>query len=198
MNLICRALAIALWVMAAQAVVTLLSPTVQGEQVDFNRDIKPILSNRCFFCHGPDEEERQGGDDGLRLDTHEGATADIGGRAAIVPGDLEQSLLLERVVTTDTDLLMPPPDHGQRLSEHEVDLLKQWIKQGAPYAAHWSYVPLARPELPTVKDQTWPRNEIDRFLLAHLEQQGLHPAPKPIAPLWPQIVTRPYRLATHD
>ncbi len=164
--------------LALQAIATLNGPVAHSQQVDFNRDIKPILSNRCFFCHGPDEEERQGGDDGLRLDTHDGATVDIGGRAAIVPGDLQQSVLVERITTTDNDLLMPPPDHGQRLSDHEVDLLTQWIKQGAQYAAHWSYTPPVRPALPTVKNEAWPRNEIDRFLLSHLEQKGLQPSPE--------------------
>ncbi len=150
--------------------------SAQAEPLDFNRDIKPILSNRCFFCHGPDEEERQGGDDGLRLDTYEGATADIGGRAAIVPGDWQQSGLIERVTTDDLDLVMPPAEHGQPLSADEVDRLKRWIEQGAPYAAHWSYVPPVRPELPAVKDSAWPRNEVDRFILAALEHRGLKPS----------------------
>ncbi len=178
MNSMSRVLATTVLSVAIYSVMTLSVLTANGQQVDFNRDIKPILSNRCFFCHGPDEEERKGGDDGLRLDTYDGATADIGGRAAIVPGDLQQSILIERVTTTDDDLLMPPPDHGQRLTKLEVDLLERWVKQGAHYAVHWSYLPPVRPELPQVKDEAWPRNEIDRFLLSHLEQKGLHPSPE--------------------
>jgi hypothetical protein len=152
-----------------------LSPTFAAE-VDFNRDIKPILSNRCFFCHGPDEEERQGGTDGLRLDTREGATEDLGGHAAVVAGDVESSGLIERVLSRDADSVMPPPDHGQRLTPAEVELLKQWIEQGAKYADHWSYVRPVRPQLPKVRATEWPRNEIDHFILSRLEEQKLSPA----------------------
>jgi hypothetical protein len=152
-----------------------LSPSMAAD-VDFTRDIKPILSNRCFFCHGPDEEERQGGTDGLRLDTRDGATEDLGGHAAVVAGDVVSSGLIERVLSRDPDSVMPPPDHGQRLTPAEVELLKQWIEQGAKYAEHWSYVRPVRPQLPNVQASEWPRNEIDRFLLSRLEEQGLAPA----------------------
>lgn len=146
------------------------------KEVDFTRDIKPLLSNRCFFCHGPDEEERQGGIDGLRLDKFEGATEDLGGHAAIVAGDVASSVLIERVLSDDADLVMPPPESGQRLTADEVELLKKWIEQGANYAAHWSYVPPSRPALPEVKAKDWPRNEIDHFVLARLEREGLSPS----------------------
>ena len=143
--------------------------------VDFNRDIKSILSNRCYFCHGPDEAERQGGIDGLRLDTRDGALADQGGHAAIVPGDAEASELIRRVLSTDADEVMPPPGTQGKLTAAEVELLTRWINEGADYARHWSYVPPTRPALPTVQDTAWPRNGIDHFVLAGLERQGLSP-----------------------
>jgi len=159
-------------------VTLLLGLTQAAAEVDFNRDIKPILSNRCYFCHGPDPEERQGGIDGLRLDTRDGALEDLGGHAAIVPGDAEASVLIERVTSTEEGVIMPPLDSGHHLTAGEIDLLRQWIEQGAPYAAHWSYVPPVRPELPNVSSSDWPRTPIDHFILARLEQQNLTPSPE--------------------
>lgn len=147
-----------------------------GEEIDFNRDIKPILSNRCYFCHGPDPDERQGGIDGLRLDTRDGALADLGGHRAIVPGDTAASVLIERVTSTEEGVMMPPRDSGHTLTAQEVDLLRRWIEQGAAYAEHWSYVPPVRPPLPPVERKDWPRTPIDHFILARLQQQGLSPA----------------------
>ena len=161
---------------AAALAITTPCEIACATEVDFNRDIKPILSNRCFFCHGPDEDERQGGTDGLRLDTREGAVEDLGDHAAVVAGDVANSILIERVLSSDPDAVMPPPDHGQKLTAREVELLKQWIEQGAPYADHWSYVRPVRPGLPKVQASPWPRNDIDHFVLARLEQEGLTPA----------------------
>ena len=127
------------------------------------------------FVDGPDPAERQGGDNGLRLDQREGATEDLGGRFAIVPGDLEHSGLVERVLSTDPDSVMPPPESGHKLTSHEIDLLKRWVEQGAHYSDHWSYVRPIRPQLPIVKAAHWPRNEIDHFILSRLEQEGLSP-----------------------
>lgn len=146
-------------------------------QIDFNHDIRPILSNYCHKCHGPDPAQRQGGTDGLRLDTREGALADQGGHAAIVPGSPEKSTLLDRVRSTDDDERMPPKEMGKRLSPREIALLTEWIKQGAEYAQHWSYTQPIRPPLPAVKQTTWPRNEVDRFILARLEREQLAPTP---------------------
>lgn len=149
-------------------------------EIDFNRDIKPILSNQCFFCHGPDEAERQGGIDGLRVDTHEGATADLGGHVAIAPGDVGASTLLDRVTSTDDSDRMPPPGSGRPLTESEVELLRQWIAQGAEYAQHWSYVRPVRPTVPDVAPVNgvhWPRNPIDHFILDRLRREGLAPSP---------------------
>ena len=145
--------------------------------VDFRRDIKPILSNACYRCHGPDPAERKGGTDGLRLDTTDGILADLGGHAAVVPGDPDASELIKRVTSTNPDEAMPP-GAGKRLSEREVNLLRTWIKAGAKVSQHWSYVPPVMPALPTVKNSAWSRNEIDRFILARLEREGLAPSPE--------------------
>lgn len=144
-------------------------------EIDFNRDIRPILSDNCFQCHGPDENERQAD---LRLDTEEGALADLGGRAAIVPGQPEASELVRRVVSTDEFEQMPPADSAKKLTAAEIELLKEWIRQGAGFARHWSYVKPVRPALPAVQQADWPRNAIDRFILARLEREGLQPAPE--------------------
>ncbi len=145
--------------------------------VDFTRDIRPILSNNCFFCHGPDTKERKGGKDGLRFDTGEGLVADLGdGKQAVVAGQPEQSVLLQRVKSTDPDEVMPPKSSGKKLTAHEIELLNDWIKQGGKYAAHWSYVKPVRPALPKVQDAAWSKNEIDHFLLARLEKEALRPS----------------------
>jgi len=147
--------------------------------LDFNRDIRPILSNNCFRCHGPDEAERQGsGDQGLRLDTREGATADLGGSRAIVLGDPAASSLIARITTSDPDLLMPPRDTGKHLTADEIDRLKTWIAQGAGYAKHWSYEPPQRAAVPTVKHPGWSNHPVDQFLFSRLEREGLTPQPE--------------------
>jgi mono/diheme cytochrome c family protein len=120
------------------------------QKLDYNRDIKPILSNNCFRCHGPDAKERKGGSDGLRLDTADGAAVDLGGYQAIVPGNPDKSALIARVTTQDADEQMPPKSSGKQLSDREIAQLKLWIRQGAKYASHWSYVKPARPALPAV------------------------------------------------
>ena len=146
---------------------------------DFNRDIRPILSENCFRCHGPDAHERKGGQDGLRLDTLEGATTDLGGGGfAIVPGKPEKSELLARLISTDDEEIMPPRKTGKTLSPAEIDLLKRWIAAGANYAPHWSYAPPRRAPLPAVKFAAWPRGAIDRFIMARLEQAKLLPQPE--------------------
>ncbi len=146
---------------------------------DFNREIRPILSDKCFRCHGPDEENRKGGEKGLRLDLAEGSRADLGGGGfAVVPGHPEKSELLARVATNDEDEVMPPRKTGKTLSAAEIDLLKRWIAGGASYAQHWSYEKPRRPELPPVKDQAWPRQAVDRFILARLEAEKIRPQPE--------------------
>jgi Protein of unknown function (DUF1553)/Protein of unknown function (DUF1549)/Planctomycete cytochrome C len=168
--------------LAPQLVITLalVFPAAAAETtpVDFNRDIRPILSNRCAKCHGPDEKERKGGSDGLRLDVREAATQDLGGYAAIVPGNVEKSAVVQRILSTDEDDRMPPTGSGKKLTPREIDLLVLWVKEGAPYAQHWSYVKPVRQALPNVERRDWPRNEIDRFILNRLEREGLAPSPE--------------------
>lgn len=155
---------------------SLTLPLGAEEKIDFNRQIRPLLSNRCFACHGPDEEKREAD---LRLDTREGALRDLGGYAAITPGKAEESELFHRItLTAGDDDLMPPEGKGARFTESEAALIKRWIEQEAPYANHWSYQKPVRPEVPQGKRSDWPRNAIDHFVLSRLESEGLEPSPE--------------------
>jgi len=151
-------------------------PSHAGEpQVDFNRDIRPILSNYCYLCHGPDVTHRQAG---LRLDNREDALKELesGGRA-VVPGDTAKSLLVARITAQDPDERMPPAG-SKTLQPEQVRLLVAWVSQGAPWKPHWSFVSPTRPAEPSVKRAAWAGNPIDRFVLARLEAQGLVPSPE--------------------
>ena len=144
-----------------------------GAAVDFNREIRPILSGYCFKCHGPDEETREAD---LRLDVRDDALlAAESGAFAIVPGDPESSELLARVSTHDEDDVMPPPSENKQLSGEQIEVLRQWILEGANYAKHWAYEAPVRPPLPEVEQADWPRNDLDHFVLARLEDAGLKP-----------------------
>lgn len=143
------------------------------ESVQFNRDIRPILSDKCFFCHGPDASERKGD---LRLDTAAGAFKDLGDYRAIVPGNADTSELIARIVTKDEDDLMPPPDSGKTLTDEEIELIRKWIDQGASYETHWAYVVPVKPELPVVQDTSWTRQPIDQFILSNLESRQQRPS----------------------
>jgi hypothetical protein len=149
---------------------------VEGmQEVRFNRDIRPILSERCMYCHGPDEKNRKAG---LRLDTFEGATKDRGGYRAIAPGKPDESELLRRVTSHEAGEVMPPPAAKKSpITAQEADLLRRWIAEGARYEGHWAYQPLARAVPPPVKQVEWIRNGIDRFVLARLEREGVRPSP---------------------
>src|SRR5262245_4173759 len=116
--------------------------------VDFNRDVRPILSNNCFACHGPDEKERKAD---LRLDTREGALADLDGHQAIVPGKPGASELVARLTSDKASKRMPPAKTGKTLTAAEIEILTRWVQEGAPYAKHWAYVPPVRPELPPLR-----------------------------------------------
>ncbi|WP_435008221.1 DUF1553 domain-containing protein [Tundrisphaera lichenicola] len=146
--------------------------------IDFNREIRPILSNRCYACHGPDAAKRKGSSKPFRLDTEQGAFADLGGYQAIVKGNPDESELIIRVSSDDPTEVMPPPGHASKLEKAEIETLTAWVRQGAPYARHWAYLKPVRPELPEVKHPTWPRSPIDRFLLARMEKEGLAPSPE--------------------
>lgn len=139
----------------------------------FNRDIRPIFADKCFACHGPDAGTREAD---LRLDTREGALADLGGTRAIVPGNLRRSEVWKRITTKDEDVRMPPADSHKELSAEEVDRIRRWIEAGAPYEMHWAFEPIARPTLPGAGGQ--PSNPIDSFILEKLEQMGLSMSPE--------------------
>jgi hypothetical protein len=146
------------------------------DKIDFDRDVRSILSSRCFQCHGPDDQARKAG---LRLDKHDSAIKELkSGDIAIVPGKPQQSELLARIVSTDEEDMMPPPKSGARLTAQQTKILRRWIEQGAAYTLHWSYINPARSAPPAVQEKLWPQNDMDRFVLAHLEQQGLHPSPQ--------------------
>ena len=147
---------------------------VPAPAIRYGRDIRPLLSDRCFLCHGPDRAKQKAG---LRLDSFEDATAARKDGAAIVPGKPDESILLRRVTATAADTVMPPPDSGKHaVTAAEAALLRQWIAEGAHYEKHWAFVPPVRALPPAVKDAAWPRNELDRFVLANLERQGAHPS----------------------
>jgi hypothetical protein len=143
---------------------------------DFNREVRPILSDHCFRCHGPDAGARKRG---LRLDLADGATAVLkSGKRAIVPGDLDASEAARRIASDDPDEMMPPPEMKHPLTEDQKKVLLAWIKSGAEYRAHWAFVPPRASEAPVVKDAAWCRDAIDRFVLAKLESEGLTHSPE--------------------
>ena len=151
-------------------------PLSLPNSVEFNRDIRPIISDRCYKCHGPDEATREAG---LRLDTFEGATALLKGaenRHAIVPGKLADSEFAYRISTEDVDDVMPPSDAELNLSPAERALLLRWIEQGAAYQKHWSFMPVKHPSIPPVSNGEWIRNGIDAFVLDRLKEEGLKPS----------------------
>ncbi|MCI0540341.1 MAG: PSD1 and planctomycete cytochrome C domain-containing protein, partial [Verrucomicrobiales bacterium] len=163
----------------------MLTPSLRAESkagipsagsVDFNREIRPILSDNCFACHGPDEGARKAK---LRLDHREGALK--GGKSgdpAIIPGKPDESELIKRIMTSDEDDLMPPPKSKKKLTATQMDLLKRWVAEGAAWPSHWAFEKPQRAPLPETALKNWAKNEIDRFVLARLEKEGLKPSPQ--------------------
>jgi len=143
--------------------------------VEFNRDIRPIFSDRCYTCHGPDQANRKSK---LRLDTEAGAKADLGGHVGIVPGDPSKSEVLKRITADETRRMPPAWAGAAKLSDRQIDLLSRWIAQGAVWQKHWSFIPPIRPALPEISDGRWPKNAIDNFVLARLDREGLKPSPE--------------------
>ncbi len=142
-----------------------------SDEPHYNRDIRPLLSERCFACHGPDSGTREAD---MRLDTFDGATA-----SAIVPGEADNSELMARISSNDPDFTMPPPASKKPpLTSEQVETLRKWINAGAKYEPHWAYIPPQRPEVPIVNAKDWPRNDIDRFLLAKMEAANVTPSPE--------------------
>jgi mono/diheme cytochrome c family protein len=146
-----------------------------GPALAFNKDVRPILAANCYACHGPDRNNRQAG---LRLDREDVAKAPLAsGHVAIVPGAPEKSALIQRITDPDEQRRMPHVSSGkERLGRAQIDTLRRWIEQGAPWEPHWSYIPPVRSALPAVKHADWPRGAVDRFILAEMEKQELAPS----------------------
>ena len=162
MKILKKYLACVLVVMAATA-------RADQQRLQFNRDVRPILSDKCFACHGPDSGTREAD---LRLDTAEGAH-----EWAVVPGDPDDSTVVSRITETDPDLRMPPRESKKPpLTADEIAVIRRWIEQGAEYEPHWSYIKPSQPEIPQVTDKRWPNNAIDNFILAGLESEDVTPA----------------------
>ena len=145
-----------------------VTPANAADRVDFNRDVRPILSENCFRCHGPDEKQQKGK---LRLDTRAGAIAKV-----IVPNDPAKSEFVRRILTSEAAEHMPPLDSGKKLTAAQADVLKRWVEQGAEYQGHWAFIAPVRPDLPKIANEPWARNPVDRFIAARLAKEGLKPS----------------------
>jgi hypothetical protein len=144
----------------------------ENRPVDFNRDIRPILSDSCFTCHGTDDKKRMAD---LRLDSKAGAFANAG---VIIPGNSAKSRLYQRITAKSPEMRMPPVESGHKLTETQIDTIRRWIDEGAKWEEHWAYTAPRRAALPKVKTPRWVRNPIDNFILARLEKEKLAPAPE--------------------
>lgn len=151
------------------------NPAGTAKKVSYNRDIRPILSDKCFACHGFDVNTREAG---LRLDIREAALTKYESGVPILPGDPDNSTIIERITSDKASTVMPPPSTHKTISADELAMLKQWIKEGAEYEPHWAFIAPVHPELPEVSDEGWVRNDIDRFVLAKLDAKGLKPSPE--------------------
>ena len=160
-------------VLVMSAAVTGQTPT--NPVVEFNRDVRPLLSDKCYTCHGPDRSRRL---TKLRFDVEADAKQDLGGRFAIVPGDPSHSEMIQRITAVDPARRMPPVASGRTLRSNEIDVLRRWIEQGAKWESHWSFIVPKRAALPAVNDRGWPKNPLDFFVLDRLEREGYSPAPE--------------------
>jgi hypothetical protein len=161
-----------LWHQPARALQSIPAPA-SPRRIDFSHDIRPILSDKCFACHGPDASNNRSE---LRFDSEVHALADLGdGRRAVVPGHPQQSELVRRITAEEESIRMPPVYSGQKLTKQEIERLIEWIAQGAQWQQHWALTAPVRPQMPQVQ-KTWPRNPIDFFVMARLERAGLEPS----------------------
>lgn len=161
---------------AKVAAVPAIPAVNDADRVNFNRDIRPILSNNCFACHGPDDKQRKAD---LRLDEGDSPyKPGKSGKTPIVPGDPANSALVARITAADPADRMPPADFGKTLSQKQIDLLKKWVQQGGKMEKHWAFVPPQAHEVPAVTHKDWVRNPIDNFIAARLEREGLQPSPE--------------------
>jgi mono/diheme cytochrome c family protein len=170
----------AFWLFVVVAALTSVPLRAEEAKISYDRDIRPILSDNCFACHGPDATKRKAK---LRLDTREGAFAELrGGGYAIAPGKIDDSVLVERITDDNPSHRMPPKKSGKHLTSAQIELLRRWIAEGATYSVHWAFVPPSRPPLPKVRshaergNEGWVRDPIDYFILARLEREGLQPS----------------------
>lgn len=148
----------------------------EDRKIEFNRDVRPILSNNCYLCHGPDKNQLQAG---LRLDKRDVAVSKLeSGQTAIVPHDVSASSMIDRMLSSDPSLKMPPANSGKSLTPEEIDTLKKWVEQGAEYQGHWSFIAPVRRDPPETKFTSSVRNSIDQFILRRLESEGLEPSPE--------------------
>ncbi len=176
-----RHLCLRLYLLLPILVSLLFSATTQAADaplpttVNFNRDIRPILSNLCYHCHGPDKTKREAD---LRFDTRAGLFAKKTDHQVVVPGKPANSELYRRITTRDADQRMPPADSGLSLTPRQAGLIQKWIAQGATWQPHWSFIPPTRPRLPKVSRPEWPRNPIDNFILARLDREKMSPSPE--------------------
>lgn len=166
---------LALFVLAAYCIAPRVLTAAETDPVSFINDVRPILSDKCYACHGPDANQRMAG---LRLDTKEGAFAETNGYSVILPGDPDNSVLIQRLRSSDPDFRMPPPHAPRPIAPEQIETLTEWVRQGAVWEEHWAYVPPKRPAQPQVQNESWPSNPMDRFVLARLEAEGLQPSPE--------------------
>ncbi len=165
----------ALWGAVALATLAALPAFAASAKIEFTRDIRPILSDNCYHCHGPDEQQRKAK---LRLDTKDGLFAVRDGETVVKAGNLKASELWQRITTKNPDDLMPPPDSHKKLSTEQIAKIKAWIEQGASFQTHWAFEPVTKSAFPKVKETKWSRNAVDQFILAKLESSGLNPMPE--------------------
>jgi len=152
-----------------------------AEPINYDRDVRPILSENCFPCHGQDSKKRMAG---LRLDTFEDATADRGGRSALVPGKPEVSVLYQRISAESPQRRMPPVSANRKLTPEQVALIKRWIEDAGVYNRHWAFIPPTRPAIPEIADRSWVKQSIDAFVYQHLQRAGLKPNRAAAAETW--------------
>src|SRR5205823_2736642 len=148
--------------------------SIRQRPISFSRQVRPILADKCFKCHGPDNTARKAN---LRLDQEKDAFAALASGKPIVPGHPEQSRAFLRIVEKNPALRMPPPDSGKTLSTEQIDLIRKWIQQGAKWEQHWSFIPPSSPPIPQTMLAGWAANPIDSFILARLAKAGLKPSP---------------------
>src|SRR5438132_13448241 len=142
-------------------------------RIDYGRDVRPILSENCFPCHGQDSKKRMAN---LRLDSFEGATADRGGHAALAPGKPEASAIYQRITAEQKARRMPPAFSNRSLTAEQIAILKRWIEEGGQYSKHWAFVPPTRPAVPELADRVWVKQPIDAFVRQRLDAEGLLPS----------------------